>query len=49
MEEEMKNGNSGIMESPVIREEELMKVIRNMKNGKASGVDGVSAESMKTG
>ena len=47
MEEEMKNGNSGIMEFPVIKEEELMKVIRNMKNGKASGVDGVNAELMK--
>ena len=42
MEEEMKNGNSRIMGFPVIKEE-LMKVIRNMKNGKESGVDGVSA------
>merc|ERR1711874_788704 len=32
---------------PVIREEEMMDVIKNMKNGKAAGVDGVSAELMK--
>ena len=35
------------MKFPIISEEELMNVIRNMKNGKASGVDGVSAELMK--
>ena len=47
MEEEMKNEDSGIMEFPVIREEELMNVIKNMKNGKLEEVDGVSAELMK--
>ena len=47
MEENLKKGNSGIMKFPVIREEEMMAVIKNMKNGKAAGVDGVSAELMK--
>ena len=35
------------MKLPVIEEEELLGVIRNMKNGKASGIDGISAELMK--
>ena len=47
MEEEEKKGDTGIMKFPVIQEEELLNVIRNMKNGKATGVDGVSAELMK--
>ena len=47
MEEEERKENSGIMKFPIIREEEMMTVIKNMKNGKAAGVDGVSAELMK--
>ena len=47
MEEEEKQGNSGIMKFPVIEEEEMMNVIKKMKNGKAAGVDGISAELMK--
>ena len=47
MEEEERKENSGIMKFPIIREEEMMAVIKNMKNGKAAGVDGVSAELMK--
>ena len=35
------------MKLPLIREEEMMDVIKKMKNGKAAGVDGVSAELMK--
>jgi len=35
------------MKFPQISEEELTNVVRNMKNGKASGVDGISAELMK--
>ena len=46
MEEDEKNENSEIMKFPII-EEELMIVIKNMKNGKAAGIDGVSAELMK--
>ena len=48
MEEEEKSENSEIMKFPVIREEEMMNVIKNMKNGKAAGVDGISAELMKS-
>ena len=47
MEEELRAGNSRIMEAPVITSKELVEVITNMKNGKASGVDGVPAELMK--
>jgi len=46
MEEDEKKENSEIMKFPII-EEELMTVIKNMKNGKAAGIDGVSAELMK--
>ena len=35
MEEEERKENSGIMKFPIIEEEELMTVIKNMKNGKA--------------
>ena len=35
------------MKFPVIQEEEMMTVIKNMKNGKAAGIDGASAELMK--
>ena len=42
-----KKHNSGIMKFPIINEDELTEVIRNMKNGKASGTDGISAELMK--
>ena len=47
MEDEERKGNSGIMKFPIIWENGLMNVIKNMKNGKAAGVDGVSAELMK--
>merc|ERR1712179_343729 len=32
---------------PVISEEEFLKVIKDMKNGKASGIDEIPAELMK--
>ena len=47
MEDKLKEGNFGIMEPPIISSKDLIKVITNMKNGKASGVDGVPAELMK--
>ena len=47
MEEQLNQGNSGIMETPTISEEEFVKVIKCMKNGKASGVDDIPAELMK--
>ena len=36
MEDELNQGDSGIMETPTISEE-FIKVIKNMQNGKASG------------
>ena len=47
MLEELETGNSGIMENPSISEEEFVRVIKHMKNGKASGVDDITAELMK--
>ena len=47
MEENLKRGNSGIMETPVITDKEFVNVIKCMKNGKATGVDDVPAELMK--
>ena len=47
MEEELNKGDSGIMETPTISEEEFIKVIKNMQNRKASGVDNIPAELMK--
>ena len=44
---QMVDGNSGIMEDPIIMERELIDTINNMKNNKASGVDNISAEVMK--
>merc|ERR1712121_92959 len=43
----MEKGDSGIMEDPIIKEEEFVNTINNMKNGKASGVDNIPAEVMK--
>ena len=47
MIEKEKEVDSGIMKFPNIEEEEIVSVIKNMKNGKATGVDGISAELMK--
>merc|ERR1711874_180348 len=47
MEEQLNQGNSGIMDTPTISEKEFVKVINCMKNGKASGVDDIPAELMK--
>ena len=43
----MEEGNSGIMEDPIIEEKEFVNTINNMKNGKATGVDNIPAELMK--
>jgi len=48
MEEEMNQEDSEIMETPIISEKEFVDTINNMKNGKASGIDNISAELMKT-
>ena len=47
MLEQMKNKNSGIMENPIITEEEFVSTINNMKNKKATGIDNIPAELMK--
>ena len=47
MEKKLQEGDTEIMENPVITEKEFMDVINEMKNGKASGVDEIPAELMK--
>merc|ERR1712179_758155 len=47
MEELLEQGESGIMENPTISEEEFAGVIKQMKNGKASGIDDIPTELMK--
>ena len=47
MLEEEKEADSEIMKFPVIGEEEFTRTINKMKNGKATGIDGISAEIMK--
>ena len=46
MIQQMSEENSGIMEDPVISEEEFIKTINNMKNNKATGIDNIPAELM---
>merc|ERR1712030_148503 len=41
------NGGSKMMPVPVMTEEEMMKIIKRQKNGKAAGMDGVKAETIK--
>jgi len=47
MDEEMAQGNSEIMDTPIISEKEFVDTINNMKNCKASGIDNIPAELMK--
>ena len=47
MEEEEKEGDNGIMELPIMKEKDLVDIVRKTKNGKAAGIDGVRAELMK--
>ena len=46
-EENIANGGSKMMPAPIMTEEEMMKIIKRQKNGKAAGTDGVKAETMK--
>ena len=48
MEEEERQGDSGIMKVPELTEKELVSIVNNLKNGKAAGVDGIRAELMKS-
>ena len=41
------NGGSKMMPLPVMTEEEMMNIIKRQKNGKAAGMDGIKAETMK--
>ena len=36
-----------MMPLPVMNEEDLVRIVKRQKNGKAAGVDGVKAEAMK--
>merc|ERR1711874_780413 len=47
MEKKLEQGDPDIMENPVIEEKEFINTIKNMKNGRASGVDNIPAEVMK--
>ena len=47
MNDKLSKGNSGIMEFPPITCKELTEVIKQMKNGKAAGIDDIPAELMK--
>ena len=47
MVDKEKELNLGIMKFPIINEDVLTELIRNMKNGRASEIDGISAELMK--
>merc|ERR1712033_146607 len=47
MMKELAEGNSDIMENPIISEKEFVDTINNMKNGKAAGIDNIPAEVMK--
>ena len=47
MIEDAKEDNSEIMKFPKIEVEEFTRTINNMKNGKATRIDGISAEIMK--
>ena len=41
------NGGSKMMPLPVMTEGEMMNIIKRQKNGKAAGIDGIKAETMK--
>jgi len=46
-EEDIANGGSRMMPLPVMKEEDLVRIIKRQKNGKAAGTDGVKTETMK--
>ena len=46
-EEDIANGGSRMMPLPVMKEEDLIRIIKRQKNGKAAGTDGVKTETMK--
>ena len=46
-EEDIANGGSRMMPLPVMKEEDLIRIVKRQKNGKAVGTDGVKTEMMK--
>merc|ERR1711984_40665 len=46
-EENVANGGSRMMPLPIMQEEDLIRIVRRQKNGKAAGTDGVKTEVMK--
>ena len=47
MLEEEKEKGSKILKEPIMREEDLMRIVNKQRNGKSAGIDGVKAEVMK--
>ena len=46
-EEDITNGGSKMMPLPVMKEEDLIRIVKRQKNGKAAGTDKVKTEVMK--
>merc|ERR1712030_14460 len=45
--EDRRNGGSKMMPLPIMREEDLTRIVKRQKNGKAAGTDKVKTEVMK--
>merc|ERR1712030_298668 len=43
----MNRGEGRMMPLPEMKEEDLIRIVKKQKNGKAAGIDGVKAERMK--
>merc|ERR1712055_1032730 len=46
-EEDKRNGGSKMMPLPIMKEEDLIRIVKRQKNGKAAGTDKVKTEVMK--
>ena len=47
MEEQEKEENSEIMKIPILTEDDLTNIMKNLRNGKVARLDGMTAEMMK--
>ena len=47
MEEQEKDENNKSVKPPVLTEEDLIDIVKNLRNGKAAGIDGMKAEMIK--
>ena len=45
--ENMNRGQSNMMTNPIMKDEDLIRLVNKQKNVKAAGVDGIKAEVMK--